>query len=184
MLLLRYKASRSPHFLYHRYPSPPSVLPVAQHSVLLSALCGGLACVNMTDWAPVGSLIASFHGCESVLWSGRVNKLWIQERKGEEGEGEWWNEEWMERLSGEWAQEEKRGSASGRDVGVNNWGTEMKWTSVKYEIAEVWGRQKKRKRKEEDEKSLLQRQQKPTASHETTQTPLRWSAREVCFVMW
>lgn len=48
------------------------------HSYLLSALCGGLACVNMTDWASVGPLIASFHGCESVLWSGRVNKMWVQ----------------------------------------------------------------------------------------------------------
>lgn len=58
------------------------------HPALPSVLCGGLACVNRTDWAPVGTLIASFHGCESVLWSGRVNKLWIQEQEGGK-EKEW-----------------------------------------------------------------------------------------------
>lgn len=93
---------------FNHHPSPPSVFTCRPTlSAALSALCGGLACVNMTDWAPVGTLIASFHGCESVLWSGRVNKLWIQEQgkkklrkereRGESAEGEWWNEEWMER---------------------------------------------------------------------------------------
>lgn len=38
-----------PPFFFNLHPSPPSLLPVGQHSVLLWALCGGLACVNMTD---------------------------------------------------------------------------------------------------------------------------------------
>lgn len=32
-------------------------------------LCEGPACVNVTDCASVGALIASYHGSESVPWS-------------------------------------------------------------------------------------------------------------------
>lgn len=135
-----------PSFFNH-HPSPPSVLPVAQHSVLLSALCGGSACVNMTDWAPVGTLIASFHGCESVLWSGRVNKLWIQEQEREKEKD---GERGSDGMKIAWKEERKgvsikttRGSASGWEIGVNNWGIEINWRSVKCEIVEVWRRGKK-----------------------------------------
>lgn len=126
-------------FFNHHQPSPP-LLPVAQHWVLLSALCGGLACVNMTDWASVGSLIASFHGCESVLWSGRVNKVWIQPQR-EWRKEEWWNEEWPERwterstsMNTRCGGKEERRRAAGREISVKTeilrWNEEvlsMRW---------------------------------------------------------
>lgn len=136
LLLLQYKTSHSDIFFNHNHPSPP-LLPVAQHSVL-SALCGGLACVNMTDWASVGPLIASFHGCESVLWSGRVNKLWIQaqgESKKKEGERA------SDGMKSGWRDEHKRWqNGEKKKCFRNNWGRyEMKrceiWDSGGVRIA-------------------------------------------------
>lgn len=84
-------------------------------------LFGGPACVNVTDWASAGSLIASFHGCESVPWSRSVNKLWMQaQRKQEEGE-------WLR-----WMEEQQARSAKGKKItAVLKWiwdSGSVKWT--------------------------------------------------------
>lgn len=54
-----------------QHPSPLSIilsswhLPVSSCQSPVLVLGWGWVCVYMTDWAPVGTIIASFHGCES-----------------------------------------------------------------------------------------------------------------------
>lgn len=166
-------------FFFNLHPSPPSLLPVGQHSVLLWALCGGLACVNMTDWAPVGTLIASFHGCESVLWSGRVNKLRIQEPKErkEEEEGCGGVKEW--RKDGDGDEEDK----------YKCWGSAWEW-EIWVKLGETQeSRSIKKCRVDSSEKEISKiiiiiKKRDKVNSWYPPKPPPRWSARVVCFVMW
>lgn len=94
--------------LNNHHSSPPKSYLSPSTQCCSQPLCGGPACVNVTDWASAGSLIASFHGCESVPWSRSVNKLWMQaQRKQEEGERrvEWLR--WMEEQQARSAKEKK-----------------------------------------------------------------------------
>lgn len=106
----------------------------------------------MTDWASVGSLIASFHGCESVLWSGRVNKLWIQaqrRREGGRGESGGWRgageEGWTERSARFNASRETE-KCFQRESGWSKRGIEMKRRGVKYDSGGARTAKKKKRK--------------------------------------